>query len=125
MGKVKISRRESYRITHTSRKHPSMGLRVRIVLQQDTEEFTTNKDGFLENLRAYVLTGPQGGSTINLPPCKLKPISARACRCKAYPFPHAPGLGHCNTSVFEEIVETEPTLEGLEVNLKSLFKGVQ
>lgn len=114
---MKLTRGETYRVWSTSKPSPVQGQRVRLVLTELHVEHKPDKFGFLHNLTGVIISGSHDSVAIDLPPCKLKPLPRRVCRCEAYSFPHAPGLGSCKDSQREQ--EAPP--EGLD--LDALFGG--
>ena len=118
MGKmVKLDRRQTYRITAAYEAPGLVGMKGRPVLSAPTEEVPVMADGYIYDMQMYMLSGSQKFSVVEIPPCKLQAISESACRCKAYPFPHAPGLGACKRSAGEEVAPDGLVIE----DLNSLF----
>ena len=113
--KITLDRRQSYRITAAYDAPGLIGQKGRPVLSAPTEEVPVQSDGYIYDLQMYMLSGIQKHSIVELPPCKLKAVSETACRCKAYPFPHAPSLGQCKQKAGEEVAP-----EGI-TDLNSLF----
>lgn len=112
MGKVRINRTASYRITNTKGVHKLLGHRVRFIIPTEIMDFEV-KQGYVEGLQALILSGPQVGSVVDMPPCRFKMIKANVCHCTEYPYPHAPGLGKCKQAQTEQIAE--------DVSLDTLF----
>lgn len=117
MSKTLLDRRQTYRIQAAYEAPHLVGQKGRPVLSAPTEEVRVESDGYIYDLQMYMLSGKQKHSVIDLPPCKLRPVSESACRCGAYKFPHAPGLGQCKRKAGEEVAPEGLTLD----DLNSLF----
>jgi hypothetical protein len=115
---MKISRTQVYRVVEAKGNRRLIGKRCRILILDDVQDIQP-LEGFLIGLSAFLLSGPQAGSTVELPPCKLKAVSRRVCHCHAYKFPHAPGFGACKQAEFEQ----EPPEEGMD--LDALFTNLR
>ena len=117
---MRLSRGYTYQITETKGKSPLVGARVRILLFDITEDIRPESGGWLEGLSAFIMSGKQAGSTLDLPPCKLKVAKRRVCNCPAYGFPHTPGLGKCKSPEFQKQHKEGETTR---LNLDNLFEG--
>ena len=95
MATRKLSRTVDYRITEALESPSFVGKKVRLQLLEMHEDIREGPLGFLYDLQGYMLTGPNRGEVVELPPVKLLSTSIRKCYCPAYPFPHAPGFGAC------------------------------
>ena len=113
---MKLLRACTYRVIATKGPSPLQGKRVRPNLNEPSVVIRAGPDGYLHDLEVYVLSGKFIGQVVLAPPCKLKQIRPRVCKCSAYSFPHAPGLGKCNESKTE--VDAPETID-----LDTLFKG--
>lgn len=109
--KVRLLSSQTYRVVETRGTAQLVGKRIRVILPETVMEVPM-LEGFLHGLQGFVLSGPAAGSTVDLPPCRLRAVAKRHCNCSALPFPHAPGFAPCTNSK----EEVEP-----EVNLDNLF----
>ena len=113
---MKLSRSSDYVIKECIGNTSLVGKRCRLKLTAPEENVKEDKQGFMYDLEAYMLTGKQEGSTIELPPVKLGVShKKRTCTCVAYRFPHAPGFGACKASKFEQVAPEGIKLEDLFV----------
>jgi hypothetical protein len=119
MALVNLSRNTDYRIEATQGSTSLVGKKIRLLLTAERITLKTNGNGFLEGLRAYLLSGKQAGSTIDLPPCKLKYSERKSCRCVAYKFPHAMGFGACKAEKFEQEAPTGLSMEHMFTTRRS------
>lgn len=110
--KIKLHRTRTYRVIATAGRADLVGARVRPVLTQEVQEFEL-KDKKVSGLACLLLSGPNRGSTVDMPPCRLKMVSTRKCYCKKYNFPHVPGLGKCEASKHEQQAPVTLDLDGL------------
>jgi hypothetical protein len=100
MPKVRLSRTQTYRIAVAKGQPSLQGKRCRVLLSSPAEDFEL-LGGLVVGLSALLLSGPLAMSKVDLPPVRLKPAASRACHCKGYAFPHAPGFGRCKEAKFE------------------------
>lgn len=113
MRTIKLSRTHIYRIEEADGAPELIGKKCRLCLPAEGIDCELVA-GFALDLQAYMLTGKQKGSVVELPPVKLKYSEIPPCRCGAYKFPHAPGLGQCKG---EQLQQEAP--QGL--NIKDIF----
>ena len=113
--KTTLDRAQTYRILAAYDAPHLIGLKGRPVLSAPTEEVRVEADGYIYDLQMYMISGKNKFSVVELPPCKLQAVKVEPCRCGAYKFPHAPGLGQCKRQPGEEVAP-----EGI-TDLNALF----
>lgn len=111
--KLKLSRIHEYIITAAEGAPELVGKKCRLVLSAEGQEVEIVA-GYALDLQAYMLTGKQKLSVVDLPPVKLRYAHSDGnCRCPAYKFPHARGLGACKSERTEQIAPADLTIENL------------